>query len=196
MKLVCRITAMIVIGWALAFASAGLADEPKPTATPAAKATPSPKSLGDVAKGLVLKPQDGKSSGIVISNETLPEYATKGRITTANPSAVAAMKPDDSEPSDSKRDYWRNMYIEQLKVIADLEEEIASLDLQIPKLWSDYYARDDPAYRDGVIKPKLDDALVRRDKLEKELAEEQQKPAEIKSDARKDGAEPGWFRGL
>ena len=39
--------------------------------------------------------------------------------------------------------------------------EIERLESEIPKLQTDFYRWDDPAYRDGVIKPKLDAALVR-----------------------------------
>jgi hypothetical protein len=92
--------------------------------------------------------------------------------------------------------HWRQTYTQQLERIAAIERQIADLDYQIPGLWNDFYSRDDPAYRDGVIKPKLDRALVRRDELAKQLEDERPKLQQIKEDARKDGAEPGWFRGI
>jgi len=49
-------------------------------------------------------------------------------------------------------------------------------------------------YRDGVIKPRLDRSLERREKLGVLLLEEEPKLAEIKEKARQDGAEPGWWR--
>jgi hypothetical protein len=51
-------------------------------------------------------------------------------------------------------------------------------------------------YRDGVIKPKLDQALAQRQKLEVELQDEEAKLAQVKEAARRDGAQPGWFRGF
>jgi hypothetical protein len=185
-----------LLGWA----GPAAADDPEPTPTakPAGK-----KTLGDVAKELRLKGGEdsdkGDSKGIVISNRDLPEYADKGKITTAKPTtggSAVPPRPEDGDDEESKREYWRNQYIKQLRVIEDLEREVEALDKQIPKLWSDFYAWDDPAYRDGVIKPKLDEAMARREQAEKQLAEEKLKPAEIKQEARKDGALPGWFRGL
>ena len=64
------------------------------------------------------------------------------------------------------------------------------------KLTDDFYSRDDPAYRDGVVKPKLDQSLRRREELERQLAQEEPVLEQIKVDARRDGADPGWFREL
>ena len=101
-----------------------------------------------------------------------------------------------SAAENERMNHWRGSYVQQLERIAAIERQIAELDYQIPGLWKDFYSRDDPAYRDGVIKPKLDRALVRRDELAKQLEEERPKLQQIKEDARKDGGEPGWFRGI
>ena len=47
-----------------------------------------------------------------------------------------------------------------------------------------------------MIKPKLDEAMARRQKLETDLQEAQAKLSKIQEDARRDGAQPGWFRGF
>ena len=66
----------------------------------------------------------------------------------------------------------------------------------IEVMQQDFYSRDDPAYRDGVIKPQLDAALKKREQIEEQLREAEPKLDKIKEDARKDGGQPGWFRGL
>ena len=73
---------------------------------------------------------------------------------------------------------------------------IEELDKEIPALWNQFYSWDDPAYRDGVIKVKLDRALARRKELEERLAVEEEALPKILDEARRDGALPGWFRGL
>ena len=95
-----------------------------------------------------------------------------------------------------KKQYWQTMYSQQLERLKDTAAQIEVLDYEIPGLWRDFYAWDDPAYRDGVIKPKLDKALAQRQKLEVDMQNGRSRLDEIKDQARKDGAEPGWFRGL
>jgi hypothetical protein len=190
---------------ALCVAMETAADDPTPTPRPAGG-----QSLSELAKNKKLKGDQSSAEGgaIVISNENLSDYASKGGLTTAKPGTQTRLtrgvhggrnvRVMDSEEAaaNAKMTRWRQAYVQQLELIASLERQIADLDYQIPGLWNDFYSRDDPAYRDGVIKPKLDRALVRRDELAKQLEEERPKLQQIKEDARKDGAEPGWFRGI
>jgi len=182
------------------------ADSPTPTPT----RTPRPTggtSLNDMAKDTELKGgEEGKT--IVITNENLSEYAEKGSVTAASdkkapnrrpvrdPLKVEVVPPSDPEHTDERRRYWQNQYKSQIEMVASLRYQITVLDGEIPGLWRDFYAWDDPAYRDGVIKPKLDAATAKRAKMEESLVAAEQKLSEIKDQARKDGAEPGWFRGI
>ena len=159
-----------------------------------------------------------KKSPIVITNENLSEYAAQGRVTTAESATSGKAKErrpvhknvagEDSKTvqdavadapeiaTDERRKFWRDKYEQQVNLVASIEDQIRMLDYEIPGLWRDFYSRDDPAYRDGVIKPKLDEALARSSRLEKQLKTEQETLDRIKADARKDGASPGWFRGI
>lgn len=188
--------------------SALAADEKKATPTP----TPRPTggtSLNEIAKDTQLKGKE-EGKGIVISNENLAGYAEKGEVTQGSggttlgrrpvrPPGSAVQATDPTSPSsqtDERMRYWRSQYQSQVNLIATIKNQIALLDAEIPGLWTDFYSRDDPAYRDGVIKPRLDAALDRRKRLEGQLAEAEPKLNEIKDQARRDGAEPGWFRGV
>ncbi len=170
-----------------------IADEPTPTPVQGAAASTH---------------QRPTRTPIVIDNETLRKYADQGRITSVErqPSSRAAQSgatglaggmgrnPDGDDAA--KRLYWREMYQQQLDLVQTLERQVETLDREIPGLWRDFYARDDPMYRDGVIKPKLDEALARRNEMEEQLNEERERLPKIREDARRDGAQPGWFRGL
>jgi len=204
----------LAAGFVLILGSAlGLADQPTPTPDATPKAEGSKKALSDVAKTKPLKGgEEGKS--IVITNENLADYAARGSLTTAtgksetsksgrrpltNPGTTTGMVEAPSSAvahTDERRRYWVGQYERQLQLIASIKNQIEVLDNQIPGLWRDFYAWDDPSYRDGVIKPKLDDALKRRERLEADLAVEEPRLAEIKTGARQDGGEPGWFRGI
>jgi hypothetical protein len=160
-----------------------------------------------------------KPTPIVIDAKTLEKYSDQGNVTEVGKarskpkgttSLVDAVRGggDPSNTMDGslvgesqleqeeRRRYWRSRYERQLDLVASLEEQIEVLDNEIPGLWRDFYAWDDPMYRDGVIKPKLDEALTRRQSLEEKLGEERERLPKIKEGARRDGATPGWFRGL
>jgi hypothetical protein len=195
------LTGIVALVGSIAFAEA----EPTPTPAP----TPTGKqTLTEVAKDKKLnKDAAGESSGpIVITNENLDDYASKGELTqikgsiknvAEGPHAAGVVMVDPEEnQARQRKGYWQQLYARQLSKIAGLERQIAQLDNDIPGLWNDFYSRDDPMYRDGVIKPKLDQSLKRREQLEEELAREKPKLEQIKVDARRDGAEPGWLREL
>lgn len=176
--------------------------EPTPTPKPSPTPVKGKKSLADAAREInANKPTPTGKKSIVIDNEKVAENADKGLVTTASPNRNSSLSGsiNDGEremTEEEKKEYWRGQYRDQLQLIADLEAEIAALDLEIPKLWNDFYAWDDPVYRDGVIKPRLDEALLKREELEKRLEEERPKPPKILDQARRDGALPGWFRDL
>lgn len=184
-----------------------------PTPSPTAAASPTPRPAGgqtlkDIGKDTELKGgKDG--TPIVISNDNLAEIAEQGSVTAVEKGAGsgAGRRPvrqpgqvteveSDPQHTDERRRYWRGLYERQVELVEGLHRQIETLDREIPGLWRDFYSRDDPAYRDGVIKPRLDAAMERRQKAEEQLATAVPRLAEIKSQARADGAEPGWFRGI
>ena len=187
----------------------GVAWSQTPTPTPpAAHGTP---SLVDAAKAARAARGDtgavGTKTPIVITNENLNDYASKSSlatgdsggsskpITTGSGSNGQSSSEEDAATA-QKRDYWQRRYKQQAEQVEAIRHEIESLDREIPALWSDFYSRDDPFYRDGVIKPRLDQALARREALESQLAEGETRLPQIAEAARQDGALPGWFRGI
>lgn len=186
--------------------------EPTPTPTPTPVPTPrtrgSVKSLAEIASKIRLKrptPRTGEESGAVtITDENLVDLAQDRQLTQVSDSSApgdAEAAPEgvdtgEGEAQEKKREYWRNRFRAQKKAIADLERRIEQLDEEIPRLWNQFYAWDDPAYRDSVIKPELDRKLQERQELVQRLPKERAKLDEIFREARRDGAQPGWFRNL
>lgn len=171
--------------------------------------TPRPRTLADIAKTLRLRAaskEQGQASGrIVITDSNLQEYAEKGGLTTASgqkprpgtrPPALNAGQSRAEAEQEAKRREWRAKYQKQAALVGSMKTRIKELDEQIPGLWRQFYAWDDPAYRDGVIKPKLDKFLNERNALAKRLPQEEAKLPDIVEQARRDGAQPGWFRDL
>ncbi len=195
-------------GIAFLSASAALAGGQRPTPTPVPTRSPS-RSLADIAGKIRLKRPGTGTRSVTITNENLSSYAEKGGITTAaRPSSKPAPSTGGQVPGggpgggrremgeEHKKQYWRNQYIRQKQLIEDLRRRIDELNSEIPALWNQFYARDDPSYRDGVIKPKIDRKLKEIEELKKRLPQEEKKLSEILEKARRDGALPGWFRDL
>lgn len=210
MRTTTRLLVMIV---AVAMPVCATASEtPTPTPTPAS--TPSLAEASRRARAAQGEEEIGKGSKVVISDDNLQEYAAQGALTETtrptpppearrrgvhNAGSVTVDDPlglDETPAMAEKRRHWQGQYQRQLELIASLEHQIQVLDETIPLLWRKFYAWDDPAYRDGVIKPELDQALARRDSLEERLTEARGALGAIVESARRDGAQPGWFRGL
>jgi len=191
----------------LCIAAAGvlLCSAEHPTPTPTQPPAGGEKSLSDIAKSKQLKGGE-KGEPIVITNENLPDYASQRELTTATQDQKPALRPvhgagtavrSSNHGAEAERmRYWQARYQRQIELVASLKQQIAAFDYQIPGLWRDFYSWDDPMYRDGVIKPKIDQAIKDRDALEVKLQKEEPRLKEIKEAARQDGAEPGWFRGI
>jgi hypothetical protein len=215
-------TLLVVI---LTFGWGALAADPTPTPAPSPTPTPAPpQTLADLASQTSL--QHGGTAaqkGIVITNENLAGYASKGTLTEVKTSSNTGSKTptsqaapqrrpahsssaqsnvstvDDSSEEreeEAKKAYWRTQYQQQTAVIDAIRKAIEKLDFEIPGLWNQFYSWDDPAYRDGVIKVNLDQAVAKREELAQQLPAEEERLTEILEEARRDGALPGWFRGL
>jgi hypothetical protein len=190
--------------------SAAWAANPTPTATPTAPGT----TLSDVAGGIKLNKDavEGQVGGIVISNENLSQIAGKGRVTEVTTTKTVKGRRDLSEVSgdgagiqgeaddyaekQAKKQYWQAQYQRQIEIVQSIRKQIDILDNEIPGLWRQFYTWDDPFYRDGVIKPKIDKAMADRQKLEVDLQAANAEISRIQQESRRDGAEPGWFRGF
>ena len=185
---------------------------PAPTPTPAPTKTPPPlarlhvrgtqpagagSSLADVARTITLRKQVGGESQ-PITNERMLEIAAGAELTMGAPERVSpAMHVGGSEDSeDSRREVWQQRYREALGRIQALETQIRRLQSEVGRLENGFYAEDDPHYRDGVIKPAWDTALAELRSSRVALEEARKAPQEIMNQARREGALPGWFRGL
>jgi hypothetical protein len=101
----------------------------------------------------------------------------------------------EATPASKKKEYWQTRYRSHLDRIEALKKRLARLDDEIPRLWNQFYAWDDPAYRDAVIKPKLDAALAAKKKVAAQLRQEERALPKFFEKARRNNVPPGWFRG-
>jgi hypothetical protein len=196
----------------LAFAALATAQETpapapqEPAQTPlaaAAKPAPAKPAAGTADSPLVAaakKAKGGKiQTGTVITNENMKGVkGVGGSVTYANPSDpnAPAYTPEGGAAPGAGRtqEDWKSMISSARGAVANLESRIATLQSQVNKLAADFYAWDDPAYRDGVIKPAWDQALANLEQAKDALPGAKQRIADIEEEARKAGVPPGWLR--
>jgi hypothetical protein len=185
-------------------------EPPLPAPTPILTPTPSPLrilkrtppsqikqglTLSDAAKRIKLKTPGNKP--LKMTNDSVKELSKGVELTTA------ASAPDRgsegnarSSENEQRKTYWQEKYQAARMENIRLTELIANLESEVAKLQRDFYSRDDPAYRDGVVKPALDTALANLNQAKKDLEKAKDLPNQVLAEAQRDGAQPGWFRGL
>ncbi|HPC83924.1 MAG TPA: hypothetical protein P5234_10960 [Thermoanaerobaculaceae bacterium] len=180
---------------------------PSPTPTPAP--TPAPtspigilvnktgggprgQSLAEVAKQIKLRlPADQPRR---LDNEAVKALAQGVELTTTTSSGGGGAISVSGGSRAPRKEYWQRAYAEALARIPAQEKRIAELEAETARLQQDFYRWDDPAYRDGVIKPALDRALAQLNEARKQLEAVRKRPEEVKAEAAREGALPGWFR--
>jgi hypothetical protein len=178
----------------------------EPAKTPAAAAVkpatakPAPATADSPLVAAAKKAKGGKvQAGTVITNDNMKGVkGPGGSVTYANPGDpnAPAYTPDEgAAPGGGRtREDWKSLISSARGAVSNLESRIASLQSQANKLANDFYAWDDPAYRDSVIKPAWDQALASLEEAKNALPDAKQRVADIEEEARKAGVPPGWLR--
>lgn len=153
--------------------------------------------------------QQGRASRIV-TDATLKEQAARGRITEGEPApaaeAVASVEPDIEPPdgvadfsappetAESPEIYWRRRAREARWRWRLAVEQAAELEQEVDELRWEFYATDDPFYRDSQIKPAWDHALAQLELTQGNAELEQRNLDATLEEGRRAGALPGWLR--
>jgi hypothetical protein len=163
-------------------AAAALVAAENPTPTPA----PRPGTLAAYASRVTLnrsRAGDGVDR-LMITNNNLEVFAAGGAVTlgsVSTHSSAPATQPDAAE-----RARWRKAYHKQRGVIAGLERRRNLLEVEIDHI------------EDGQLTAKnlarLDHAEAKARVLDGEIRRERGELSRIVREARRHGAEPGWFR--
>ena len=150
-------------------------------------------SLADFAKRTRLKLPEGQPR--VLTNESVKQLAEGIELTTT---IGGGPVPRLSGPSrgDGKKATWQQRYRDAVARIAGLESDVKRLESDANRLEQEFYAHDDPFERDAKIKPAWDKAVADLRAAQEALAAARKEPEEVLNAARRDGALPGWFRGL
>jgi hypothetical protein len=154
------------------------------------------QSLADIAKRIKLNIPSGQKA--VLNNETIKTLSQGVELTTAAPGAGGTSRGASGVAPHQEADKaaWQHRYQDARAKALYWSAEVKRLEGESAKLQADFYSRDDPAYRDGVVKPAWDKALSDLERARKEAEAAQLAPDRVLAAAQREGAEPGWFRGL
>jgi len=163
-------------------ATAVLVAAENPTPTP----TPQPGSLAAYASRLTLnrsRAGDG-ADRLMITNDNLEVFAAGGAVTLgAGPTGDAAPA---KQPDAAERAHWRKAYRKQSQVIAGVERRRTLIEVEIDHIEDGRFTAKNLA--------RLDHAKAKARVLDEEIEQERGELARIVREARRHGAEPGWFR--
>ncbi len=151
--------------------------------------------LSDVAKGIRLKFPEGETRRL--TNESVKSLGEGVGLTTANPGPAPRSGNTRRGPEPERaKEAWQQRYQEARSRALYWDGEVKRLQSEVARLETDFYSRDDPAYRDGVVKPTWDKARSDLEIARQQQALSQKEPEEVVSQGSRQGAQPGWFRGL
>lgn len=185
-----------------------LAAPPEPTPTRPPKLT---GGFGKAAVGRTAAGDAGKTGPVRITNESLVSDPDRGKVSTSqkppppptpNPARTPAPPPGAASaetgvgPADTRQgeSYWREEARRLKEQVATIRDTITRLEADTRRLEADYYAWDDGAYRDKVIKPSWDKAREELATARLALPVAEKDLADLPDRARRAGALPGWLR--
>lgn len=135
---------------------------------------------------------------IVITQDNLKKFSLQGArrltVTQKGSEGITYVPTKLKDTKGRGEDYWRE---EKARLVQDLQEaqkKLKELQALEAKLQTQYYNWDDPAYRDGVIKPQWDQALKDIEKAKEKIKAAQKALQALEERARKAGVPPGWLR--
>lgn len=189
---------VLLTGLLLLAATPTPSPSPAPTApisllinTGGGASVPRGQKLSEVAKHIKLNlPADQPRR---LDNSDIQRLSAGVELTTAK-----AQEGDSAPPmrnlEESRKRHWQKSYQDALKRGEAADARVAALQSEVARLQRDFYSRDDPAQRDGVIKPALDKALVDLAAAQAEQETARKQPELVLAAGQREGALPGWFR--
>lgn len=133
----------------------------------------------------------------VITDKTLPKYASKGQITVADPKKdkkdAKASATTASAPAVKDEQYWRGRARELRETWKQAADEVKDLEQKSITLRQKFYNESDTFLRDTQIKPDWDRVLDRLRQARQEVETAKQDLTRFLEEGRAAGALPGWL---
>jgi hypothetical protein len=177
---------------------------------------PPPRTLAEAAEAeRRRRSQPGPAPVAVINDKNLADWAERGELTLATPGEGAnpAEVAGDAAPAETGetaaapsgagaagvsgvRDeaYWRDRARELRESWRRAHDDVDELEKRVAELRWQFYAEDDPFYRDSEIKPQWDRALDDLRRAHEDVRRSQEQLDELMEEGQRAGALPGWLR--
>ncbi len=182
--------------------------EPAPVPTPPLTVIiddPAPEAEGpSLLEASRLAQERKKNAGppiAIITNQNLAEYAKKGTLIIAPSKGEAgdpkAAVPESAEGSTGElhdETYWREGVRRRRERWREAVDEKAELEQRAASLRQQFYAEEDPYYRDSRIKPAWDRTLDRIVEVNRQISEARDDLDAFLEEGRRSDALPGWLR--
>lgn len=175
------ITFCCVIGLSWA-AISGTAEPPPP------KPTPKPGTLAELAttRSLNRSGGTGDMATILITNSNLDELGEGSALTVMTSTIAETASLEPTEVSPKTREKWRRKVLAQSAAIAKLEARRDQAKADLDRL--------ERGRLDGRALDRIAKAEAKVDAVEAEIKRAKAQLTRIIREARKEGAQPGWFR--
>jgi len=160
------------------------ADEPRPTATPKAGTLAAYASATSLDRSSFA---GGEVTPIVITGDNLSELGEGGVFTEVTTPAAELVRVELPASADAKtRDRWRKKVLAQRAVIERLEDRRTAVESEIRRI--------ERGRLDSRALDRIEKAEARLRTIDAQIRRAMFELSSIVREARKDGAQPGWFR--
>jgi hypothetical protein len=166
-------------------------------------ATASAQTLGDLAKKEEARRKAIKSSGKVLTGDSIRSVpAPAPSVTAPSPppagapggtASAATEKPKPEVDRKAQELAWRQRIQAARDALQRSQTFAEALQSRINGLTADFTSRDDPAQR-AVVANDRQKALAELDRVKNDVAQQTKAIADIQEEARRAGVPPGWLR--
>ncbi|REJ82112.1 MAG: hypothetical protein DWQ36_04265 [Acidobacteria bacterium] len=134
----------------------------------------------------------------VIDDENLAEYAKDVKVTIGSgpidKEELAAAEEALAVGGPEGEEYWRSEALRLRLAWREAYDSVPELEADAARLRNEFYAADDPFYRDREIKPAWDRTLDRIEEAKEEMQRFRDELEDLLERGRRAGALPGWLR--
>jgi len=175
-----------------------LCGEPS-TPTPTPRSLPGEQRLTDYAKTIELDRSRLDADGDIpeITNDTVDTVGRDGLITTTSPApgggaaSTGETVPTPTRVDATRRPYWRTRVLSQARRVEQCAAELQLAEAKIDSLEDAAFDRGSKGAR---LWARVDEAKRRLEVVKARCTRERAELSSIVRAARKEGAQPGWFR--
>jgi hypothetical protein len=155
-----------------------------------------PPSLAEAAaRERARRRTDSAPPILVVNNENLAQHAAGGVLTIAHSTPEEEAVADaEIEDAAEREKYWRERGLEIRKRWREAVDRVPELEGKVAELRQLFYSTDDPAVRDGRVKPEWDKAIADLEQARYAAERGGEEVAAFLDEGRRAGALPGWLR--